>query len=152
LCNTRSQPDSDEGRLNRAAAIRKIELEGVAAFVESFMGKLFTPATLAAEGESVSSIREIMLSTPVATYSGGLLAMAARTDTTPSLAKFDKPALLLFAQEDTLMPPSEGEAMAQLLPNAVLHVVPGAAHLSNMENSMEFNRHLIPFLESVTRD
>jgi pimeloyl-ACP methyl ester carboxylesterase len=39
--------------------------------------------------------------------------------------------------------------MHELIPESVLHLIPDAAHLSNLENSEEFNRLLLSFLRNL---
>ena len=52
----------------------------------------------------------------------------------------------IFAEHDSLTPPSVGESMARQLPNASLEVVGDAGHLVNIEQPEKFNRLLLPFL------
>jgi pimeloyl-ACP methyl ester carboxylesterase len=81
--------------------------------------------------------------------SGTLIALAARTDTTPALFSMNIPALILVGRHDTLTPPSASHAMKEKLPDAGLHIIPEAAHLSNLENPAGFNAQLLNFLSKV---
>lgn len=56
------------------------------------------------------------------------------------------PIQLIFGSEDLLTPPSIGEEMTELLPDAALTVLDGAGHLSNLEEPDGFNRALVAFL------
>ncbi|MET0294319.1 MAG: alpha/beta fold hydrolase, partial [Phenylobacterium sp.] len=51
-----------------------------------------------------------------------------RTDLTDRLAQVAAPTLLLFGDADPIAPPFVGKRLAELLPNATLHVLPGAGH------------------------
>ena len=82
---------------------------------------------------------------------GTLIALAARTDTTASLYAIKVPTLILVGQHDTITPPSASHAMKDKIPNAELRVISGAAHLSNRENSDEFNKHLLDFLGKLRK-
>ena len=77
---------------------------------------------------------------------GSLLALAARTDTTESLGQITIPTLILVGENDQITPPADSAAMKAKIPNAQLHVIPKAGHLSNLENPTEFNEHLVAFL------
>lgn len=51
-----------------------------------------------------------------------------RTDFTPDLSALDMPVLLLWGDADPISPVAVGRHLASLLPNAQLHVLPGADH------------------------
>jgi len=146
LCDTRSEADDDEGRLKRAGAIADVKREGAAAFAESFVSKVFTAETLKRALPVVETIRGIIASTDPLSLAGNLLAMAARTDTTASLSSVEVPALILVGEHDSITPPTLSRAMAARIPDAELHVVPAAGHLSNLENPEFFNAKLLDFL------
>jgi 3-oxoadipate enol-lactonase len=80
---------------------------------------------------------------------GALLALVARTETTPSLPKISVPTLILVGEQDKTTPPELSEKMHQLIPNSELQIVSNAAHLSNLENPEEFNSHLLNFLRRL---
>ncbi|KAB2920672.1 MAG: alpha/beta hydrolase [Bacteroidetes bacterium] len=80
---------------------------------------------------------------------GTLMALAARTDTTAALPGIVCPTLILVGEKDQLTPPAAAQAMKERIPNARLHVIPQAAHMSNLENPESFNGHLKEFLSSL---
>lgn len=67
-------------------------------------------------------------------------------DQTDNLAELTVPTQLIFGSEDQLTPPSIGEEMLDLLPDAQLSILNGAGHLSNLESPHEFNQILSTFL------
>lgn len=146
LCDTQSAADTDAAKLGRAAAIRQIQSSGTTAFVDGLLPKLFTAESIRAETGAVELIRRMMRATDPLAITGTLLALAARTDTTAALAGMDRPALLMFGEDDPITPPDAGRQMLAALPHATLELIPRAAHVSNLENSADFNRHLLSFL------
>jgi pimeloyl-ACP methyl ester carboxylesterase len=54
-------------------------------------------------------------------------------------------------EHDLLTPPSASEEMHSRIPNSEIHVIPNAAHLSNLENSDEFNIHVLNFVDRLVR-
>ena len=80
---------------------------------------------------------------------GTLLALAARTDTTESLPTINVPTLILVGEHDTLTPVTASQAMKEKIPNAEMHVIPNAAHMSNIENATAFNEKLLAFLKTL---
>jgi len=59
------------------------------------------------------------------------------------------PTLVLVGERDTVTPPPSSESMKSKIPGAELHIVPGAAHLSNLDNPAYFNEKLLTFLKRV---
>lgn len=149
LCDTRSEADTNEGKIKRSASIKSLKTEGVKKFAEGFVKAVFAPQTFETKPDTVRFIQEIIEKTSPAAIAGTLLALAARTETTQSLPNIKVPTLVLVGEHDTLTPPSAAEAMHAKIPDSELHVIPGAAHMSNLENPEEFNKHLLDFLSQL---
>jgi 3-oxoadipate enol-lactonase len=149
LCDTSSEADTNEAKLKRAATVRVVKRDGVNPFAETFVKSVFAPETFAKKPETVQFIKRIIESTSPTGVSGTLLALAARSETTSSLSKMKIPTLIMVGEHDKLTPPSLSEMMHSKLPASELHLIPRAAHLSNLENPEEFNRHLSRFLENA---
>lgn len=147
LCDTRSESDTNEAKVKRAGTSAAVRLRGVPAFAGEFVKLVLAPRTLEANQPVVRMTREMITATDPLGICGTLLALAARTDTTPALPAMNLPALVLVGEHDTLTPPADAQAMARALPDAALHVIPDAGHMSNLENPAAFNEHLLGFLE-----
>ena len=150
LCDTRSEPDSDEGRLRRFAGMVSVKKTGSAPFAENFVKGVFAPASFQTFPEAVVSIRDVIAHTPPLSIAGTLLALASRTDTTGSLGTFNIPILILVGEHDQTTPPESSRAMAERIRGSEMHLIPGAAHMSNLENPAEFNSKLLTFLRRVS--
>ncbi len=61
------------------------------------------------------------------------------------------PTLVLVGNQDILTPRGDSEEIADLMPNAELVVISGAAHGFMVEHATTFNRVLMEFLGRVTR-
>jgi pimeloyl-ACP methyl ester carboxylesterase len=59
------------------------------------------------------------------------------------------PILILVGEHDALTPPYVARVMKERIRNAELHVLPHAAHMSNLENAEEFNKHMHAFLSKI---
>ncbi len=146
LCDTKSEADSDEVKIKRAATIRKVKDEGVEAFAGGFVKTVLGEKSAMTKPELIESVLKMIRGNTTLGISGALLALAARTDTTASLSKIKMPTLILVGEEDKLTPLANAEAMRQRIPNSILHVIPEAGHLSNLENPNFFNERLLAFL------
>ena len=146
LADTRSGADTNEGRIKRAAGVVNVKKNGSAAFADGFVPAVFAPASLEQMPDAVEQIRGIIAATTPLSLAGTLIAMAARTDTTESLASIKVPTLILVGEHDKVTPPTDSEAMSDRIPGAEFHRVPEAGHLSSLENPGFFNAKLLGFL------
>jgi len=59
------------------------------------------------------------------------------------------PTLLIWGNSDKRSPLTAGEAMRDAIPGSRLVVIPGAGHVSNMEQPEQFNAAVREFLQSI---
>ena len=146
LCDTRSRADDDQGKLSRARTIQEIKEKGLAPFADGFPELVLAEGTLRDRPELADRVRAMITSASPLGVCGAQLAMAARTDTTGALEGIRVPVLFLVGAEDALTPPETARFMANRVRDAVVEVIPGAAHLSNLENPGAFGAALRGFL------
>jgi 3-oxoadipate enol-lactonase len=151
LADTRSEADSDPSRWRRAAQVKQVKAIGSKAFAEVLLPAGFVPETLENKPGLVDFIRQIIAKTSPLGIAGNLIALAGRSDTTSSLSQFQLPVLILVGDKDQVTPVAASRSMQQRIAGSRIEVIPNAAHLSNLENPAEFNRHLLEFLRSVPR-
>jgi pimeloyl-ACP methyl ester carboxylesterase len=149
LADTRSEADGNEAKVKRSASILTVKRDGVPAFAETFVKAVFAPQNMSAQPQAVEFIKSIIRSNTQLGIAGTLVALAARTDTTSSLAKIAVPTLIMVGEHDTLTPPAASEAMHKAIKDSKLIVIPGAGHLANIENEAAFNEALVAFLKQV---
>jgi pimeloyl-ACP methyl ester carboxylesterase len=149
LAGTQAKADSNEAKLKRAASIKAIKTAGVKPFAEAFVKTAFTPKNLTPKSESVITIQKIIESNPAMGICGALLALATRTDTTVSLLAIQVPTLILVGEHDALTPVSASQEMHDRIRGSEMQVIKNAAHLSNLENTQEFNKHVLDFLTKL---
>lgn len=149
LCDTRSEADSNEGKLKRAASIRTVKTQGLRRFAEEFVKGVFARQTFQKKPDLVDFALGITERNSPNGICGALLALASRTDTTGSLPNIRVPTLILVGEHDLLTPPSVAQVMKERIANAELHIVPDAAHMSNLENPEAFNHFLLKFIERL---
>jgi len=150
LCDTRSEADPNEGKLKRYAGAVAVKQHGSAPFAEGFLPGLFAPENLRRCQKEVDLVRKMISATPPLSIAGTLIALAARTDTTASLSSIGIPTLIMVGEFDALTPPAASQAMHERIPGSALHVVPGAGHMSNLENPEFFNETLLQFLKTLS--
>jgi len=149
LADTRADADSDEARANRDRAIAQIERGDLAGFVEAQLGKLLSRAAESENPALVARTREAMLEANPAAVVAALQALRDRPDARDVLAGVSVPALVIVGAEDRVTPPAIAQAMATALPDATVHVLPHAGHLSNLEQPERFREALEAFVARV---
>ena len=149
LANTRSGADSDAAREARRGAIEKARTEGVGAIADGMLPKMLTDATRAARPDLAAKVRAMMARQPVGGVAAALRGMMERPDRTSWLPSIAVPTLVITSDADVLIPQTESAAMAQAIPRSKLVVIPGAAHLSNLENADAFNKAVRDFLATL---
>ncbi len=145
-CDTTCGPDSEDSRKRREIAIEGIKRDGLGAFADDLLAKVFAPSSFTAIKEVIAGIRQVMVSSSPLGIRGALLAQAARTDLCPWLPAISVPTLLVAGAEDVISPPEVMKEMLRLIPSARMAVIPSAGHVPNLENTPEFDAVLSGFL------
>jgi pimeloyl-ACP methyl ester carboxylesterase len=77
--------------------------------------------------------------------------MAHRPDLTPVLRTIKVPTLVIWGEEDRLIPPIETQALSQELAQATGVGIPEAGHLPMLEAPERFNDALRSFLSNPVK-
>ena len=124
----------------------KTREKGMEALFEETLERWFTPAFLRQNSPMVKLIREQILTTPVAGYTGCVEAIR-RLDYLGRIPEIKTPTLIIVGEDDPGMPVSAAETMHRRIANSKLAVLPSARHLSNVEQAEAFNAALLEFLK-----
>ncbi len=149
LADTRAQPDSPEGKQGRDKSIAAVREKGASAVADTMMPKMLTPKTQETNAAMTNTVRALMLRQPVEGILAALAALRDRPDSTPTLAQIAVPTQIIVGADDTLTPPQDSEMLRDAIRGARLAVIPGAAHLSNVEQADTFNHIVREFLKTV---
>lgn len=151
LADTRAQADTDEGKQARFEMAQVAYKQGASAVADLMIPKLLSPATIQTRPELVQRVRTMIEGNQISGIAGDLMAMAGRSDSVPLLKQITCPVHIIVGELDLPTPPSDAMLMADRIPGARLTVIPGAAHLSNMEQPDRFNETIRSFVLNVTR-
>ena len=136
LVDTQMSADDDAGKQKREETAKAIEAKGPSHLVETLVPKLLSanaPAALRAR------VTEWVQSASVEALTAAVRGMALRTDSRDILARFHGRACVVVGANDTITPPEKAKAMAELLEGSQLEIIPGAAHLTQLEAPEAFN-------------
>jgi 3-oxoadipate enol-lactonase len=151
LADTRAQADTDEGKQARFEMAQVAYKQGASAVADLMIPKLLSPATIQTRPELVQRVRTMIEGNQISGIAGDLMAMAGRSDSVPLLQQITCPAQIIVGELDLATPPSDAKLMADKIPDARVTVIPGAAHLANLEQPDRFNETIRSFVLSVTR-
>ncbi len=126
LCTAAHLPPS-QGWYDRAAAVRS---GGVDAVAEAVLARWFT----AGYPDDTSAYRRMLLATPAEGYAACCEAIATM-DLRPNLGTIGSPTLVIAGAADPATPSELGAQIAAAVPRGRIVVVPGAAHLANVERA-----------------
>jgi pimeloyl-ACP methyl ester carboxylesterase len=129
--------------------MKAVREEGVEAFAEAFVKTIFWEKTFGNNPGVISFIKQVICKNSARGICGTLLALASRTDTTSVLSSIHVPTCIIVGEHDSLTPPSQAESMHRSITGSELHVLPNAAHMSNLENTQEFNGRILTFLKNL---
>ena len=121
-------PERKEGRYKSAEEVSK---NGIGSVVDGMAPKFTNDEKLQ------SYARSSMERQQPAAYIGALKAMAERIDSTPLLASFNFPVVIVHGDADALIPIDRAREVKQALPGAHLVEIPGAGHMPMMESAQK---------------
>lgn len=148
LTSTRSEADSDEAAAKRHATIARLRQDGPGSFAVETARNLLAPSN-AGNADLFMTVLQAIRTAPVSSLVATLLSLASRPDFTDFVAQIRVPTLVLWGEEDRLIPPEQSKALAEAIPGAKGVAIPKAGHLPFLENPSAFNQAVLEFLEKV---
>ena len=145
LADTRAQADAEDGKRARFEMAQLAYTQGAGAIAEIMIPKLLSPATIQTRPELVQRVRTMIEGNQISGIAGDLMALAERPDSQPLLTQISCPVQIIVGELDLPTPPADARLMAERIPNARLAVIPGAGHLSNLEQPELFNEAIRSF-------
>jgi 3-oxoadipate enol-lactonase len=124
-----SEPGREAFR-NMAAASKA---KGLAAITDVAMRRLFAPEFQEKHPDLMRDRREAFLRTDPEVFRGACAALAD-LDLRPELGQVTVPVLVLVGEHDEATPPPMSRDLAAGLPNARLKVIPGCAHVPQLQS------------------
>jgi 3-oxoadipate enol-lactonase len=119
---------------NMAAASKA---KGLSAITDVAMRRLFAPDFQAAHPDLMADRRAAFLRTDLDVFCAACDALAS-LDLRPELGKVKAPVLVLVGEHDEATPPPMSHELAGLLPQAHLEIIPGCAHVPQLQSPRLF--------------
>jgi len=128
-CGAAFSESGREAFRNMAAAARA---KGLSAITDVAMRRLFAPAFQAAHPDLMADRREAFLKTDPRVLQAAC-AQLAELDLRGELSRVTVPVLVLVGEHDEATPPPMSHELAAALPDAQLKVLPGCAHVPQLQ-------------------
>lgn len=123
---------SEPGRAAFRGMAAAAEKGGLAAVADVAMRRLFAPEYQALHPELIARRKERFLAVQLRTFRTACLALAS-LDLREQLASVRVPVLVLVGETDEATPPAMSRELAAGLPDAQLAVLPGCAHVPQLQ-------------------
>jgi 3-oxoadipate enol-lactonase len=139
---------SEQGReafRNMAAAS---QAKGLSAITDVAMRRLFAPEFQEQHPDLMRDRREAFLSTDPEVFRAACMALA-ELDLRPQLGQVKLPVLVLVGEHDEATPPPMSHELAAGLPNAQLLIIPGCAHVPQLQSPEVFLEAIGDFLPTL---
>lgn len=134
LVDTKASADDADGIAVRRGFADRAEQEGNGWVAEAMMPKLVGTTTRESRPDVVAAVAAMISDSPAESIAWVQRAMADRPDSLQVLVNVDKPVLVIVGEEDAISTQSECEDLAAAIPGSVFQVIPGAGHLSPIED------------------
>ena len=133
LVDTKSTADDDAARANRLRIAAEVESTGTVDAVRGMSVSLLGETSQAGRPDLVARLDGWIAEQSPAGVAWSQRAMAARGDRTEVLRSFAGPATVVVGSEDQLTPVAAAEHMVAALTEPVFVTIPGAGHMSAVE-------------------
>lgn len=148
LADTKAAPDDAAAREGRDKSISAVRADGPAAVGESLLAKLLSEQSKQSK-PVLEFAKGIATRQSESAIVAALHALRDRPDASPGLDAVTVPTLVIVGEHDAVTPPLMAVRIASKVRGSELIHIPGAGHLSNLENPDEFNRAVIGFLKKI---
>jgi 3-oxoadipate enol-lactonase len=145
VCDTpcQSTPTSSQQWEERIVVAQK---QGIEALVEPTIARWFPPAVIEAKAPHVDKVRQMIRTTPVNGFIGCAAALANH-DYASAVATVTRPVLFMAGEKDSVTPTAMRK-LAAALPGSRYVELPGAGHISNMDQPEGFTWAIADFLKA----
>ena len=141
-------PEGEAEAAKRHALLEIAEQQGVAAMARTWAQGMVHPDRLKDAPLMEAIVAMFARKTPQH-FAGQIRALLARPDASPTLQNIRGPVHLVCGAQDTWSPVSQHQAMADLLAQPVLSVIPDAGHMAPMERPQAVAQVLLAGLSSA---
>ncbi|MFJ7681904.1 alpha/beta fold hydrolase [Peribacillus butanolivorans] len=141
LIHSTALPDDEAGKEGRLKSVEKIEIDGIPAFIDGLVPKLFAKS----DDPNIENAKEIGYKTSESGAIGSLHAMRKRRDRNHVLKDTKLPVLLVAGEQDKVIPANKtftvkGDHIKEV-------ILKGSGHMGMLEAPGKLAEEIIRFVE-----
>lgn len=141
LIHSTAFPDDEAGKEGRLKSVEKIEMDGIPAFIDGLVPKLFAHS----DDPNIEHTKEIGYKTSESGAIGSLHAMRNRTDRNHVLKDTKLPVLLVAGEQDKVIPAEKTFSVKGSHINEV--ILEGSGHMGMVEAPNRLIEEIIRYVE-----
>lgn len=149
LLDTNHLADAPERHAVRNRQIADIEAGRLSDVIIDEMKPVYLAEKNRANQELLDLLVDMAMDVGADAFVAQSIALRDRPDRSDALRAYGGPALVLCGEDDNLCPPDRHRQIAAMLENAQLVLVPGAGHISTLENPAAVNAAIADWLRSA---
>ena len=149
LADTRPTGDSGDRLAARYRTLDIVATKGAPGVADDMLPKLVSAQTHSQKPAVVAELRRLIEAQPAAAISDAMHAIMTRPESTDELSGVRVPTLIVVGEEDPITTVADAEVMQRAIAGSTVARIPGAGHMSNMENPPAFNAAVREFLGRV---
>jgi 3-oxoadipate enol-lactonase len=146
LCDTNCIADTHALKEGRVETMEEILEDGIEAYADDCLARYFALGSSRHHTVEREAVRAMIEGTSSESLCNTLFALSGRRETCSKLLEIGIPALIMVGEEDIVTPPAAAYTMHAKIRGSVLALIANAAHLPNLENTVQFNAHLLEFM------
>lgn len=143
LTNTKAEADTGEAAQKRLAMAEKLLVDGSRVAAEAMLPNVMAKSVNEDRPALFDFVRDLMISQSARGLAAAQRAMAARPDSTGTLAGCPVPVLVVAGDDDRITPAPAMERMAAGIPGGRFVLIPGAGHLPVLEKPALVNEAIL---------
>lgn len=147
LINTRPEADPPAVKEHREKTAQQALSQGAEPVVQAMLPRLLSPKSR--RPDLITRTLGILRDCPARTIANASLAMRDRPDSTQLLKSISVPTLIIAGADDPIIAAEIPRQMQANISGARLTMIPGAAHLTPMEQAPQVNRAMREFVTGI---
>ena len=148
LLDTSADREPLLNRVRYRLMVTLARLVGMKPFLPIISQIVFGSTTRREQAELVNRWRKELSMIDIRSVRHGLDAVNRRDSVTPMLHEIDVPTLVIVGEQDVATPPDRSRTIAESIGGARLEVIPGAGHMTNLEQPELVDELIEEFLRS----
>ncbi len=133
LFQSTAYPDSEEKKSNRNKVIEFVKAHGVDLYIDTYVPGLF----LDKKHPAIPLVDKIARKTSKESLWGYAAAMRDRPSSIDFIKNYQKPMLLLGADQDVIIPATVTQELGRLAPRSIVHLLKDTGHMGMYESPEE---------------